>query len=197
MVCVAKPLAKSYTQTFGKCFQESRRSAKSLGLSARRLNLMLYTTPCGQSITDHPPEIQDSMNCKVCNLQQTKVYRPTPELTRCTPYALEDLVISLSALHVLLESCYEIEAGALGVNIAGSAQFSNLIIFLTNSKHTIYWTLSYPSNPESFITRQHHLLICQLINQMVISSRFTSNPGCPAFVAWSYSERVVRTAYKM
>lgn len=168
-MCVTKPLAKSYTQTFGKCFQESRGSANSLGLSARRLNLMLYTTPCGQSITDHPPEIQ------VCNLQQlnTKVYRATPELTRGTPYALEDLVISLSALHVLLESCYEIEAGALGVNIAGSAQFSyntNLIIFLTNSKHTIYWTLSYPSNPESFITRQHHLLLCQLINQMVLSN---------------------------
>lgn len=62
------------------------------------------------------------------------------------------------------------------VDVAGSAQFShnsNLIIFMTNSEQTIYWTLSSPSNPESFITfitRLHHLLFCQLINQMVLSN---------------------------
>lgn len=88
----------------------------------------------------------------------------------------------------------------------------NLIIFMTISKQTISWTLSYP-----FITRQHHLLFCQLINQMVLSNaaqlcrraltfshvltffelcvknsaastRFTPNPGCPAFIAWTDSE---------
>lgn len=95
---------------------------------------------------------------------------------------------------------------------------------MTNCKQNIYWTLSYPSNPESFITWQHHLLFCQLINQMVLSNtaqlcfswrgacshffelcvknsatstRFTPNPGCPVFVAWTDSERVVCTAYKM
>lgn len=187
--------------------------------------------PCGQSIADHPPEIKDSIDCQVCNIQKlnTMVYRATLQLTRCTPYALKDLVICLSALHVLLQSCYEIKAGALSVDIAGSAQFShnsNLITFITNSKRTIYWTLSYPSNPESFIdfnTRELHLLFGQLINQMVLSNtaqlcfswrgacshffelcvknsatltRFTPNPGCPLFIAWTDSEGVVCTAYK-